>query len=244
VARLLFVGQMLRHIPGRLWGIVYLISETRGELSPMVIVRANIDFIGLTLAFHLLMSLTLSLFFFVNMWLSLSGALLGLGVVGLSLRRDWIGGCLVLLTHWFPGKFAGITHTMRRCNPVAWTDVSKIMLLFIGVCILYVAAWHAIVWSFPRLEPMNVWLLCAAYSVAWISGYLSLVTPGGVGVREAAFVMLGAELAEPPSLALLAVVTRLWQMSLEVIFFLLFFFTKPTLTAERTAATDVLMEQD
>jgi uncharacterized membrane protein YbhN (UPF0104 family) len=143
------------------------------------------------------------------------------------------------LTHWFPAKFAGVTQGLRQQHFVAWSVVCKIMLLFIGVCILYVSAWHAIVWSFPRLEHMNVWLLCAAYSVAWISGYLSLVTPGGVGVREAAFVMLGAELTGLSSLALLAVVARLWQVVLEVIFFLLFFFTKPTLSVERTAATNV-----
>ena len=243
-ARLLFVGQLLRHLPGRFWGILYVINETRGDFSPVVMLRANFDFMGLTLAFHMLMSLTLYLFFFVGKWVALVCPLLSLGLLTISLRRDWIGHCLSALAHWFPGKLSGATQGIRQTRLVAWSVVCKIMSLFITMCMLYFAAWHAIVWSFPRLEHMNVWLLCAAYSVAWISGYLSLVTPGGVGVREVAFIMLSAELAELPSLALLAVVTRLWQVALEVIFFLLFFFTKSTLAAERTAATDVLMEQD
>ncbi len=232
VARLLFVGQMLRHIPGRLWGVVYLINETRRDVPPVVMLRANVDFMALTLVFHMLMSLTLYLFFYVGFWKSLVCPLFGLYGVVLAFRRDCIGACLSLIARWFPTrwlpeKLSGIAEGMQETKPMGWTDASKIVLLLITMGSVYLLGWYALARSLPELEHSTIWALCAAYSIAWISGYLSIVTPSGVGVREAVFMMLGSNVMELPSVALLSVFIRLWQIVLELALFLIFFFQKP-----------------
>ena len=58
----------------------------------------------------------------------------------------------------------------------------------------------------------------AVFAGSYLAGYLALVIPGGIGVRElsmtAALVRLGA--ATPPDAALLAVASRLWLTVLEL----------------------------
>lgn len=232
VARLIFAGQILRHLPGRLWGVVYLLNETRQEVSSAGMLRANVVFMALSLVLHMLISLTLSLFFYVGLVKALLWALLGFSGIAIALRRDGIGTCLSLAARWLPTRWLPDTlsesvENLKETRPMAWAEVGKIVLILMTMGGMNVVNWHTLVWSFPELAHINVWMLCAVYSIAWISGYLSIVTPSGLGVREAVFMMLGSNVMELPSLAFLSVFVRLWLIALELMLFLLFFFQKP-----------------
>ena len=50
--------------------------------------------------------------------------------------------------------------------------------------------------------------LAGIYLLAWLAGFLVPIAPGGIGVREAALMALGAPYATPETLALLAIVVR------------------------------------
>jgi uncharacterized membrane protein YbhN (UPF0104 family) len=50
--------------------------------------------------------------------------------------------------------------------------------------------------------------LCAFYMVAWFVGYVSLLTPSGLGVRELVFAWLAKDFAGD-AVALMAVVGRI-----------------------------------
>jgi glycosyltransferase 2 family protein len=59
----------------------------------------------------------------------------------------------------------------------------------------------------------------AVYTLSYLAGYLVLVAPAGVGVRESAMIlaMPAAGLATAPAAALLAVISRLWLTLLELL---------------------------
>jgi uncharacterized membrane protein YbhN (UPF0104 family) len=78
------------------------------------------------------------------------------------------------------------------------------------------------------LRDVNIWLLCASYSLAWVIGYLAMITPGGLGVREAGFFALASPLMGLPELTFLAVFVRLWQILVESLMFLAFAFVNPS----------------
>ena len=53
---------------------------------------------------------------------------------------------------------------------------------------------------------------CASI-LAWLIGYVSLITPGGVGVREASFVLLTAPWLSQPEAMLISLIQRvLWTI--------------------------------
>lgn len=234
-ARMLFVAQMLRHLPGRVWGIVYLVAETRPSIPAGAMVRANFDVMMYAMYFTLLIAASLSLgtLFGVS-----SGIICGVaGVVCLApvIRFDWLGRIAGLIVRVIPGRAAGLSEAMLLEQPLAWPAVTRIIVCNCLSWACYLAVWWAFAQIFPALEDVNIWLLCASYSAAWFLGYVAMITPAGLGVREAGFFALAGTVTTLPNLAFLAVFIRLWQLLIEILVFLMFAFVKPTIVADNSA---------
>jgi uncharacterized membrane protein YbhN (UPF0104 family) len=77
-------------------------------------------------------------------------------------------------------------------------------------------AFAALVASVHRLAPGEVPLVVAAYAAAYAVGFLSLLTPAGLGVREGVLVVaLSPVLPAGPALVV-ALVSRVWMMAVEL----------------------------
>jgi uncharacterized membrane protein YbhN (UPF0104 family) len=57
--------------------------------------------------------------------------------------------------------------------------------------------------------------MCAYYMVAWFVGYVSLLTPSGLGVRELVFAWLAKDFP-PDAVALMAVVGRVSLLAVDL----------------------------
>ena len=86
----------------------------------------------------------------------------------------------------------------------------------------YAAAWLLTGGGFALLAaaitpitPQQVSALIAAWAAAYVIGYLSLVTPGGLGVREGVMVLLLQPLFPPPIPTVIALSARLWTIIAE-----------------------------
>jgi hypothetical protein len=90
--------------------------------------------------------------------------------------------------------------------------------------LLYGAAFQLFVLGMTGSAPGSFADYVTAFAWPYLLGYLALVVPGGIGVREGALaVALGAlHLATPATAAVVAVSSRLWLSLLEVVPGLLF----------------------
>jgi hypothetical protein len=88
-------------------------------------------------------------------------------------------------------------------------SVSIILLgmLFWAVTGAGFAALVASVQSFP---PDLLWILPGAFSFSWATGSLAFVSPGGLGAREGALVLLLSPVLASPGPAIIALLARLW----------------------------------
>ena len=120
---------------------------------------------------------------------------------------------------------------------VPWPIVIRVVLGIVLSWACYLAIWWSFRLIFPVLEGINIWLLCASYAAAWFVGYISMITPAGLGVREASFFALAGTLTTLPNLAFLAVFVRIWQILTELCVFVMFAFVKPAVSADNSAAT-------
>jgi glycosyltransferase 2 family protein len=75
---------------------------------------------------------------------------------------------------------------------------------------LFVGSVHPVAWQ-------DVPLLGATYAAAWVIGFLSFLTPGGIGVREGVLAyLLGLWL--PPGVAIvISLLSRLWIVAGELV---------------------------
>lgn len=85
---------------------------------------------------------------------------------------------------------------------------------------IYGLAMAILVKSLPGFPPIHLVTLIGANVAAWLLGYLSIITPMGLGVREVAFIrLLGASSVAEGVAALAASTTRVALIVSELIFF-------------------------
>ncbi len=93
----------------------------------------------------------------------------------------------------------------------------------LGITLCYTLSWVAFGVGLYCLSaaggttPASVWDCVGAYALAWVAGFVSIVAPGGLGVREATLgALLSRQLGGPPAMAL-ALLARVWVTVGEII---------------------------
>lgn len=228
-AHMLFVAQILRHLPGRFWGVAYLVNQTHEQIPAASMVRANVDFMLYSMGFNVLVAVFLFIGVSVGPGPAVLLATLGSVLMAFGLRQNWIGQVASKMARIMPERARGFASAFAEQPRLSWQLVAGISIGFILVWCCYLAIWWALSQVFTVLGSANIWLLCAAYMLAWVIGYLAMVTPGGLGVREAGFFALASPLMSLPELTFLAVFIRLWQILVESLMFLAFAFVKPVI---------------
>jgi hypothetical protein len=220
LAHLHFTGQLLKHLPGRIWGFGY--QSAAGSSGGSIGDWLGVNFGHMVLAtFFALWSACLALGFSRGM----AAALFVMSVGGLAYVLGWkmISSAFVIRTlERLPGKFGKlgqrIRHLVERTSPTArfW-----IFVIFSLSSLLYYGSWVLYGASYPPLGMNGGMRLCAYYLLAWFVGYVSLITPSGIGVRELVFAWLANDFPGD-AVAMAAIVGRVSLLVVDLLLGLAF----------------------
>ena len=97
---------------------------------------------------------------------------------------------------------------------------SGILRLISGYLLLWGLLGTAFFFFIKSLAPVPASQLLAVtgtYAVAWSIGILSVITPGGLGVREGILSLLLTSVLPPATATLIALLSRLWTISAELV---------------------------
>lgn len=213
--RVWFLSAITRYIPGNIWQPLSMtvLCQRRG-----VPVEATLTSI---LLYQVLIILAVAPIFAVYVlvtgnWGLLTGLLeqwtpllLGAGLAPLVVffvQPAW----LIDLINWLLGKL----HRRPLVAGISRRQLLGVMALAIGDWMLWGASFAALGFALQddsgaamlRLAPH----LIAAYPVAYAVGFISVITPSGLGVREAAFYVLLAPVVGGGAVTVLAIAMRLW----------------------------------
>ncbi|MCG9132147.1 flippase-like domain-containing protein [Candidatus Poribacteria bacterium] len=78
-------------------------------------------------------------------------------------------------------------------------------------------AFFLFVQSFASVQWADAGVLTACFAFAWIIGFLSFLTPGGLGIREGLLGLLLANYMPAPQAVLVALLCRVWMLSAEIV---------------------------
>lgn len=213
-ARIWAVSNLGRYVPGKLWSIGAMgVMAQRAGVSPVAATTSAI--VGTV----------------VNLAASVAVVFLaGGGVAGalfpaLGAWSAWLPVLGVLGLVGTPLAVPAVARLAARLTGRAFPSVRVPPRVLLIVAIANVASWVgyglAFEWLASSLVPGsggNHLAYVAVFAGSYLAGYLALVVPGGIGVREvfltAALTRL--HLADVPTATLLAVASRLWLTVLEL----------------------------
>lgn len=215
LAHLHFTAQLLKHLPGRIWGIGYqwTYGKAAGSLGDWLLVNiahmALVSYFAVGSALFVLgvatearlgiLAATMGVLFYITGWLLVSAN-----------RSSQLAARI-------PGRAGRLLHELfELLKRAPWETRIRVMMIFLLSWLIYYASWYLYGLSYPPLGGHGGIRLCAYYMLAWLAGYLALLTPSGLGVRELVFAWLAKDFSGD-SVALMAVVGRVSLLSVDVV---------------------------
>jgi len=220
-ARIWCVSNLLRYVPGKVWqiGAMGVMSRQSGA-SPVASTGSAILNTIVSIAAGILVAM-------LTGWRALDALSRGRATAGFIVLGATVLG-FVLLPLLLPRVVrlaARLTGRPADLGPLPMRAVWIALVGNIAAWMLYGAAFRLFVAGVIGSAPGSTLGYVAAYASSYVVGYLALVVPGGLGVREGvmatALPVLGLTTAAQG--LLIAVSSRLWLTILEVVPGVLFY---------------------
>ena len=214
---LFHLANITRYLPGRIWGVVRLLSLSRQfELSKTAV--------GSSLTLHVGVETALGGLIGVSLIFSPKMRETALGIL------ETFSGHTLLLTCVVAGLLVGILFCIPKLTHHA-EEFLKTLRPLLKKSRLWrnVLAVHSLLWicqgiafflfvrSFVPVAWTDAGVLTACFAFAWIVGFLSFLTPGGLGIREGLLGLLLANYMPAPQATLVALLCRVWMLSAEMV---------------------------
>ncbi len=196
--RMWTLSEIMRYIPGNVWSFAarYKGARTGGAEKSASVLALAAEAGGLVAGAAVVTVLTLPI-----------GRLLWIGIV-VAVGASVGLAVLPSIIHRFRPTLA------FQSLPRWWRLVGWYAMVWLVYALGSAALWRA----FPEHDMMT-WSQAMSVNVAsWLVGYLSLITPMGLGVREVTFVTLLPATITRSFGSLIALVTRLWLVVCEIVF--------------------------
>jgi hypothetical protein len=224
--RIWSISELARYLPGMIWQVVgrVILIKPYG-VSGSVCSTSQV--------------LELTIFLLANLLVALA-CLVWLGIKTDRQLRPYLYAAMalvpLLLVFLHPRVFYGIFDwVMRKLRkPVIEQHLRKRQLFGLGIWAILGLLWQSLAMWMVIHGPLQLqftkwWVVAGAYCLAWSAGFVAFWAPGGLGVREAVF-MMAMHVALPAPvrasfadtvvlngfLAFLAVLLRLWVTSGEL----------------------------
>lgn len=204
-------SNLTRYIPGAVWQFMTAAHLSRGEGLPGVIALTSMI---LHVGFSLLAALVIS-----ALTLPLDSAL------G-PLSSPWVRGVGVAAA--LAAVHPQSVNAALRMVPKAlhrevlvwrgtWTDGVRLLGLSLFSWMIYGVAFSLFVASLATIPISAVLPLTAVNALSFTAGYLAVLAPGGIGVRESAMTLLLDPILPAAVAAILAIAARLWSVAAELV---------------------------
>lgn len=209
--RIWSASNLTRYIPGAVWQFMTAAQMSRSRGLPAVLALSSMI---IHVGFSLLAALAVA-----AVTLPLDPAL---GIAGSA----WVRAAVVVGT--LGAVHPGIVNAGLRLVPRAlhrevlawrgsWRDGLGIFALAVVSWAAYGIAYSLFVAALAPIPLAAVIPLTAVNALSFTAGYLAVLAPGGIGVRESAMTVLLSPILPAAVAAVLALAARLWSIAAELI---------------------------
>lgn len=220
VWRIFYTTNLTKYLPGSVWaypGRAYMYQESN------VPVEQSFSAIFWEIVLNIVSAVIVAVFS-VRIVLDIIPASALIGVL-LLLIFGGIGVVVILQVFFHkdlrPAVFGPFIQRLQRpeLRLKSW-QIANIVLLYLSCWVVSGLGFAQVVLAFsPTFEP-SWWIeLPGVYMLGWLAGYIVLIAPGGVGVRDAVVVVAMSTLIETPLPFVVTILSRIMWTGGEVLFF-------------------------
>lgn len=195
------ISQVVRHIPGKIWGVLYQVQATEKWIKAGYTVQANIEhYILLNLNS---IAIAASVFAYYRLGIMPATGVFFIFVfpIFLALKKSLFQQLASLVRLKSGGERPPIALSKSRDDIFIIGLLQMDWFFYFFTCALVLPS---------RFSIEDTVVVAACYAMAWLAGALATVLPGGIFVREASFVWLSGIFGfEPPDMFAFSIVARI-----------------------------------
>jgi uncharacterized membrane protein YbhN (UPF0104 family) len=187
------LSQLVRYLPGKVWGVVYESNSLSNQVAPRYVITANLIQALLTNLMAVGFSALILLVWLLDQTWLFALAIMVVGLVEFLHRKPLLEQRVIIaLTR----IFGDDREDVAQPPPLAFWGSTMLILEWVA----YVTIWWLILGA--ELGIGDVLILAAYYAMASVLSIAALAVPGGIAVREALFIALASTLGIDQSLLL------------------------------------------
>ena len=226
-ARIWFLSNLLRYIPGNIWQFLGMAEMSADDGIPRLVTLTSIV---LHQAISTMAGLVLAAVYYGivgyapspvggetewsgigSLWIARMRLLLLLVPLTLLLLQPRL---LERILNWALAKVGRPPVKVTLTWGQIWVLLLRYLIVWLAMGLSFAAMTRALA---PTKWPQAVPSLVAAWTAAYVIGYLSLLTPSGLGVREGVMTVLLLPLFPLSVAAVVAIAARLWMVVGELV---------------------------
>jgi hypothetical protein len=205
-----FLSNLMRYIPGNIWQFLGMVELAADDGVSRLTTFASI---ALHQALSTAVGIVLAALYFAlagqGAWLDAVRPFLLLVPLGLLL-------CHPRLLEWTLNRLLLVLKRPAIQVTLTWRQIGLVLVGYAGVWLVMGSGFALLAAAITPITPQQFAALVATWAAAYVIGYLSLLTPGGLGVREGVMILLLAPLFPAPVPTMIALAARLWMIIGEV----------------------------
>ena len=209
-----FLSYITRLVPGRGLTLLSQVAVAKGKnISPLISVATGVVF----LIFGTIVGVQIFLLS-VLLWPNLAGAV-AVGCIAAL--------CVLFALSLWPRALEVVVATiMKRIKRgdvevrISRKDALAVQAIFLASWVVYFFALHLLLDSFGKFTLAQSGIITGTQSASALIGYYTLISPGGLGVREGAQMALLGRHVIPSLAVLIPIVLRVWMTLGDIMLFL------------------------
>ncbi len=102
---------------------------------------------------------------------------------------------------------------------ISYSQILKLSIYFFGLWIAQIIGFYFLINAIYPMPISKIFTLSAAYTLSWMTGFVVIFAPGGLGVREGMMTLLLSSILPTPLAIAISFISRVWITLFEIVIF-------------------------
>jgi uncharacterized membrane protein YbhN (UPF0104 family) len=204
--------QIAKYLPGRIW---YMVG--RVYIGKKEDIDSNLLAISMIIETCLLVITSAILFLFATLFI---GALQSIYIVLVILLIV----VAVIVIHprvlsWLMNFVMRLLHRKKVLIRISYGQMLRVSIFFFGLWMAQIIGFYFLIDAIYPVQLSMLSVLTSAYCLSWITGFIVLFVPSGLGVREGVMTLLLSSILTTPLAIAMSFLSRIWFTLFEIVVF-------------------------